>query len=172
VTFTGGLGSGASAYFSLEGQATAPTTCTEGQSSCTTRAQVANTESASLTTTSTTGSISLSLATGTINCGTADHFLHAPLVSTVSATGTSTTKAKVLIVIFPRTKATGTSGHGFAVCYNSSTRFEDVFGHQVTTGLLPACETPLNPPCLQSVTARSGIVKEKIFVPAADPRVH
>jgi hypothetical protein len=170
VNFGEGLSSGSSAYFSLEAQATAPTTCSSNP--CTTRAAVVGTESASLTTTSTTGSISLSLSQTTINCGKADVFLHAPLMSTVSASGTTTTKAKVLIVLFPRTKATGTPGHGYAVCYQSSTPFEDVFGHHVTLGLLPRCETPLDPPCLGSVTARSGGVKEKIFVPAADPRVH
>jgi hypothetical protein len=60
------------------------------------------------------------------------------------------------------------------------TPFNDLFGHSVTTGLLPTCGSPgpgqaAVAPCVQSISEQPllvGNVVEKVVVPPGDPRFH
>ena len=87
----------------------------------------------------------------------------------------------VYTVTFANKSAAGSWLVPFAVCYQAETPFKDLYGHTVTTGLLPLCtliprpSKPLVAPCVQSITELPlyvGNVVEKIVVPPGDPKGH
>jgi choice-of-anchor C domain-containing protein len=132
-----------------------------------------------ISSTSTAGSIQTDVdpANNSASCG--DPFRHAPQVTTVTDTGLNANI--VYTVTFANKAAAGWWLVPFAVCYQSQTPFKDLFGHSVTTGLLPLCTLlprpgkPLVAPCVQSITELPfylGNVVEKIVLPAGDPRFH
>ena len=132
-----------------------------------------------ISSTSTVGSIQTDVdpANNSASCG--DPFRHAPQVTTVTDTGLNANI--VYTVTFANKAAAGWWLVPFAVCYQSQTPFKDLFGHSVTTGLLPLCTLlprpgkPLVAPCVQSITELPfylGNVVEKIVLPAGDPRFH
>jgi len=174
VSFTGGLAAGASAYFSLEAVASPLTTSVECQPNveCSDTESLPGTQDTHVrTVSSTAGSITLSVDQSALDCG--DTYLHAPLVTTLTTTTLTPTNDKVVTLTIVRSQAIGTPGRGFKVCYSSSTPFVDLYGHLVTTGLLPLCPRVGNtPPCVISSTHTGGIFTEKFVVPASDPRFH
>ena len=132
-----------------------------------------------ISSTSTGGSIQTNVdpADGSYSCG--DPFRHAPQVTTVTDTGLNANI--VYTVTFANKAAAGSWYVPFAVCYQSQTAFKDLYGHTVTTGLLPLCTLlprpgkPLVAPCVESITELPfylGNVVEKIVLPAGDPRFH
>ena len=132
-----------------------------------------------ISSTSTSGSIQTNVdpANNSYSCG--DPFRHAPQVTTVTDTGLNANI--VYTVTFANKAAAGAWFVPFAVCYQSQTPFKDLYGHTVTTGLLPLCTLlprpgkPLVAPCVQSITELPlyiGNVVEKIVLPAGDPRFH
>ncbi len=132
-----------------------------------------------ISSTSTAGSIQTDVdpANNSYSCG--DPFRHAPQVTTVTDTGLNANI--VYTVTFANKAAAGAWFVPFAVCYQSQTPFKDLYGHTVTTGLLPLCTLlprpgkPLVAPCVQSITELPlyiGNVVEKIVLPAGDPRFH
>ena len=133
-----------------------------------------------LTSTSTSGTILTTVDPAdhsAYSCG--DSFRHAPQVTTVTDTGLNANI--VYTVTFKNTAASGQWFVPFAVCYQAQTPFKDLYGHTVTTGLLPVCTVlprpnkPLVAPCVQSITELPlflGNVVEKIVLPAGDPRFH
>ena len=145
--------------------------------------------SGSVTTTQQTLALSSTSTSGTIlttvdpadqggySCG--DPFRHAPQITTV--TDTNLNANIVYTVTFKNKTAAGQWFTPFAVCYQAQTPFKDLYGHTVTTGLLPLCTLlprpgkPLVAPCVESITELPlflGNVVEKIVVPAGDPRFH
>jgi choice-of-anchor C domain-containing protein len=154
--------------------ADAVTTCTNSGCSgtVTTASEVAQINSAS-----TTGTILTSIDPASASFSCADQFRHAPQIVTVSDTALNANI--VYTVTFANAKASGSSLVPFAVCYQAQTPFTDLFGHSVTTGLLPLCTVvprpnkPIVAPCVQSITElpfHLGNVVEKIVVPPGDPR--
>ena len=134
------------------------------------------TQTESVTSNSTSGTILVSLDPGqAISCH--DHFRHAPQTTTVTDTNLN---ANILSTVsFVNSSAPGPWWVPFAVCYQAQTPFTDLFGHSVTTGLLPLCPLPRSPkplvaPCVQSITEKplgpNGTVVEKVVVPPGDPR--
>lgn len=132
-----------------------------------------------ITSTSTTGSIQTTVdpANNSYSCG--DPFRHAPQVTTV--TDTNLNANIVYTVTFANKAAAGSWIIPFAVCYQSQTPFKDLYGHTVTTGLLPLCTLlprpgkPLVAPCVESIFELPlylGNVVEKIVLPPGDPRFH
>ena len=132
-----------------------------------------------ISSTSTAGSIQTDVdpANNSYSCG--DPFRHAPQVTTVTDTGLNANI--VYTVTFANKAAAGSWIVPFAVCYQSQTPFKDLFGHTVTTGLLPLCTLlprpgkPLVAPCVESITELPfflGNVVEKVVLPAGDPRFH
>jgi hypothetical protein len=113
----------------------------------------------------------------TFSCG--DSFRHAPEVTTVADTGLN---ANILYTItFKNTAAAGQWFVPFAVCWQAQAAFKDLYGHSVTTGLLPVCNLdprpnkPLVAPCVKSITELPhfvGNVVENIVVPPGDPKGH
>ena len=101
----------------------------------------------SVTTTQQTVGLSSTSTSGTIlttvdpadqssfSCG--DSFRHAPQVTTVTDTGLNANI--VYTITFKNTAAAGQWFVPFAVCYQAQTAFKDLYGHSVTTGLLPIC---------------------------------
>jgi choice-of-anchor C domain-containing protein len=132
-----------------------------------------------ISSTSTAGSIQTDVdpANNSASCG--DPFRHAPQVTTVTDTGLNANI--VYTVTFANKAAAGSWFVPFTVCYQSQTPFKDLYGHTVTTGLLPLCTLvprpgkPLVAPCVQSIFELPlyiGNVVEKIVLPAGDPRFH
>ena len=137
-------------------------------------------ETVGISSTSTSGTILTTVDPAdqsSFSCG--DPFRHAPLATTVTDTGLN---ANILYTVTFKNKAA--AGHWFvpfAVCYQAQTPFRDLYGHTVTTGLLPVCRLvhrpnkPLVAPCVQSITELPlflGNVVEKIVLPPGDPRFH
>jgi Protein of unknown function (DUF642) len=133
-----------------------------------------------LSSTSTSGTILTTVDPAdqsTFSCG--DSFRHAPDVTTVADSGLN---ANILYTItFKNTAATGQWFVPFAVCWQAQTAFKDLYGHSVTTGLLPVCgldprpNKPLVAPCVKSITELPhfvGNVVENIVVPPGDPKGH
>jgi hypothetical protein len=132
-----------------------------------------------ISSTSTAGSIQTNVdpANNSYSCG--DPFRHAPQITTVTDTGLNANI--VYTVTFANRAAAGSWLVPFAVCYQSQTPFKDLYGHTVTTGLLPLCTLlprpgkPLVAPCVQSIFELPlyiGNVVEKVVLPAGDPRFH
>jgi hypothetical protein len=132
-----------------------------------------------ISSTSTAGTIQTDVdpANNSNSCG--DSFRHAPQVTTV--TDNALNANIVYTVTFANKAAAGPWLVPFAVCYQSDIAFTDLFGHKVTTGLLPLCTLlprpgkPLVAPCVQSITELPlyiGNVVEKIVLPPGDPRFH
>ncbi len=157
--------------------ADAVTTCTgSGCSGTVTTPQ----QTVGVSSTSTTGTILTTVDPAdqsTFSCG--DPFRHAPSVTTV--TDTSLDANILYTVTFKNKAAAGPWFDPFAVCYQAQTPFKDLYGHTVTTGLLPLCTVlprpnrPLVAPCVQSISDLPfflGNVVEKIVVPPGDPRYH
>ena len=175
VNITSAAGSSASTSESAS-VAGAVTTCTNSGCSGTV---TTTSEAAQINSASTTGTILTSIdpASASFSCG--DQFRHAPQVVTISDTGLNANI--VYTVTFANAAAAGSSLVPFAVCYQAQTPFTDLFGHSVTTGLLPLCTVlprpnrPLVAPCVQSITELPfyhGNVVEKFVVPPGDPRAH
>ena len=110
-----------------------------------------------LTSTSTAGTILTTVDPAdqsAYSCG--DSFPHAPQVTTVTDSGLNATI--VYTVTFKNAAVAGQWFVPFAVCYQAQTPFKDLYGHTVTTGLLPVCtllprpNKPLVAPCVQSIT--------------------
>jgi choice-of-anchor C domain-containing protein len=174
VTVTSTAGGSASITDSV-GVADAVTTCTgSGCSGVVTTPQ----QSVQINSTSTTGTILTTVdPAGTYSCG--DSFRHAPQITTVTDTGLNANI--VFTVTFKNSAAAGKWYTPFAVCYQAQTPFKDLYGHMVTTGLLPICTVfprpnrPLVAPCVQSISELPffiGNVVEKVVVPPGDPRYH
>jgi hypothetical protein len=132
-----------------------------------------------ISSTSSGGSIQTDVdpANNSTSCG--DSFRHAPQVTTVTDTGLNANI--VYTVTFANKAAAGSWIVPFAVCYQSTIPFKDLYGHTVTTGLLPLCTLlprpgkPLVAPCVESIVDLPlylGNVVEKIVLPAGDPRFH
>jgi Protein of unknown function (DUF642) len=132
-----------------------------------------------ISSTSTAGSIQTDVdpANNSYSCG--DPFRHAPQVTTVTDTGLNANI--VYTVTFANKAAAGSWLVPFAVCYQSQTAFKNLYGHTVTTGLLPLCTLlprpgkPLVAPCVESIVDLPfylGNVVEKVVLPAGDPRFH
>jgi choice-of-anchor C domain-containing protein len=156
--------------------ADAVTTCT-GSGCSGTVSTSSQTEQISSTSTSGTIQTTIDPANNSYSCG--DPFRHAPQVTTVTDTGLNANI--IYTVTFANKAAAGAWFVPFAVCYQSQTPFTDLYGHKVTTGLLPLCTLlprpgkPLVAPCVQSITELPlflGNVVEKIVLPAGDPRFH
>ena len=175
VTITSVAGASASVSDSVS-VADAVTTCTgSGCNGSVTTPQ----QNVGISSTSTSGSIQTDVdpANNSYSCG--DAFRHAPQVTTVTDTGLNANI--VYTVTFANKAAAGAWFVPFAVCYQSQTAFKDLYGHTVTTGLLPLCTLlprpgkPLVAPCVESITELPfyiGNVVEKIVLPAGDPRFH
>lgn len=136
------------------------------------------TQNVQISSPSTSGTILTSVdpASGAFTCG--DPFRHAPQITTVTDTGLG---ANILFTItFANKAASGPWWDPFAVCYQSTVPFTNLFGRSVTTGLLPLCAPPRSgraavAPCVQSISELPfliGNVVEKVLVPAGDPRIH
>jgi hypothetical protein len=132
-----------------------------------------------ISSTSTAGTIQTDVdpANNSYSCG--DSFRHAPQITTVTDTGLNANI--VYTVTFANKAAAGSWFVPFAVCYQSQTAFKDLYGHSVTTGLLPLCTLlprpgkPLVAPCVQSIFELPlylGTVVEKVVLPVGDPRFH
>lgn len=156
--------------------ADAVTTCTGSGCSGTVTTPL---QTEQISSTSTTGTILTTIdpAAGGYSCG--DSFRHTPQITTVTDAGLNGNI--IYTVTFKNSAAPGLWYVPFAVCYQAGTPFKDLFGHKVTTGLLPICtifprpNRPLVPPCVQSITEQAflqGNVVEKIVVPPGDPRLH
>jgi choice-of-anchor C domain-containing protein len=154
--------------------ADAVTTCTgSGCSGSVTTPQ----QTVGISSTSTTGTILTTVDGAGFSCG--DSFRHAPQETTVTDTGLN---ANILYTItFKNKAAAGQWFIPFAVCYQAQTPFKDLYGHTVTTGLLPVCtllprpNKPLVAPCVQSIIDLPlflGNVVEKVVLPPGDPRFH
>jgi hypothetical protein len=174
VTITSIAGSTASASNSVS-VSDAVTTCASGCSGT----LITPSQTLGISSTSTAGTIQTDVdpANNSYSCG--DAFRHAPQVTTVTDTGLNANI--VYTVTFANKAAAGAWFVPFAVCYQSQTAFKDLYGHTVTTGLLPLCTLlprpgkPLVAPCVQSITELPlyiGNVVEKIVLPAGDPRFH
>jgi hypothetical protein len=174
ITSTGGGSASVSDSVSV---ADAVTTCSgSGCSGSVTTTQ----QSLALSSTSTSGTILTTVDPadqGGYSCG--DSFRHAPQITTVTDTGLNANI--VYTVTFKNKTAAGQWFTPFAVCYQGQTPFKDLYGHTVTTGLLPLCTVlprpgkPLVAPCVESIVDLPlflGNVVEKIVVPAGDPRFH
>jgi Protein of unknown function (DUF642) len=175
VTITSIAGGSASVADSVS-VADAVTTCSGSGCSGTV---VTPQQTVGISSTSTSGTIQTDVdpANNSASCG--DPFRHAPQVTTVTDTGLNANI--VYTVTFANKAAAGSWLVPFAVCYQSQTPFKDLYGHTVTTGLLPLCTLlprpgkPLVAPCVESIFELPlylGNVVEKIVLPAGDPRFH
>ncbi len=168
------LGGGSATVSDSAQVADAVTTCTgSGCSGSITTTQ----QTVGISSTSTSGTILTTVDQSSFSCG--DSFRHAPQATTVTDTGLN---ANILYTVtFKNKAAAGQWFVPFAVCYQAQTPFKDLYGHTVTTGLLPVCtliprpNKPLVAPCVQSITELPfllGSVVEKIVLPPGDPRFH
>ncbi len=175
VSITSATGGSASISDSVT-VADAVTTC--GGSGCSGTASTSS-QTVQITSASTLGTILTYIDPSSTapNCG--DSFRHAPQVFRVADTALNANI--VYTVTFANKSAAGSWWVPFAVCYQAETPFTDLFGHTVTTGLLPLCTLiprptkPLVAPCVQSITELplyAGNVVEKIVVPPGDPKGH
>jgi len=141
-------------------------------------------QSATGSTTSTTGSLFLSLEDGTFNCGSG--YEYAPQVTTVPAVGVPATKKVDVKVTFLRSLLQGTPGLPVGVCFASNHPFIGLDNVQATAtlingqtyyvGLLKYC-TSIRPdkysPCVGRVVIPhqgNRIMTENIRFPAGDPK--
>jgi hypothetical protein len=156
--------------------ADAVTTCTGSGCSGTVST---SSQTVQINSTSTSGTILTYIdpASTAPNCG--DPFRHAPQVFRVADTALNANI--VYTVTFANKSAAGSWLVPFAVCYQAQTPFTNLYGHTVTTGLLPLCtliprpNKPLVAPCVESITELPlyvGNVVEKIVVPPGDPKGH
>lgn len=137
-------------------------------------------------TTSSTGSITVSLSDGALLCG--GDYDYAPQVTTVSTSGVPTTATVKLKVTFLRRDLQGPAGAPLAVCFQANHPFVQqdgtttgpvlIDGQTQYVGLLPRC-MPTKPqkfgPCLGYVSEPVPgwkSVQENIKFPAGDPRAH
>jgi uncharacterized repeat protein (TIGR01451 family) len=159
---------------------TTTTTCQTGQS-CTAAVTIAGSMGVSVTgTSSTTGSLTVSLGTNTISCG--DPFRHAPSMSTVSESGLTINGTKTAVVTIDKSVVFARGAPlliPYAVCYSSTHPFKSITGKLTTLGLLPYCSSLIGsppfgpPPCVVSLLPdRSGNVIETLRLPGYDPRFH
>jgi large repetitive protein len=137
-----------------------------------------STQTSAVTSTSTTGTILTDVDPNQNDFSCGDGFRHAPEVTSV--TDTDLDANIVYTITFANSAAAGPWWLPFAVCYQSSTPFIDLYGQTVTTGLLPLCSVPFSKqtveaPCVESINPfplSAGNVVETIVVPAGDPRFH
>ncbi len=137
------------------------------------------TQSLTVTSGSTTGTIEVSLQTfdGSLNCG--DPYRHAPQITTIVDSGLTAGSSIDLDITFPKADVTGPSDIPLAVCYSSLTPFTDLEGAQTTLGLLPDCgalrQHPKVGPCISKMSRFPFGPKtlfEKLIIPEGDPRAH
>ncbi len=154
---------------------TTTTTCQTGQT-CSGTVTIPGSVAVSVTgTSSTTGSLTVSLGTNTISCG--DPFRHAPSMTTVSVSGLTINGTKTAVITINKSVVFAKGAPWwipYAVCFSSPTPFRSITGRMTTLGLLPFCSTRFNgPPCVVSILPdRSGDVIETLQLPASDPRFH
>jgi hypothetical protein len=130
------------------------------------------------------GSLSISLADGSLSCDGVYDF--APQITTVTTTGIPSTSTVKVKIKFLRSDLQGPVGAALAVCFAWSHPFVDrsgnitppvlLNGQTAFVGLLPACQ-PTRPqkfgPCLGHVSEPLPgwkTVQENIKFPAGDPR--
>jgi hypothetical protein len=128
---------------------------------------------------STSGSILVSLDTTlptgqTFSCN--DPFRHAAQYTTVTESGLNSGSI-VFTVTFANSSAAGYWFVPFAVCFQSTVPFTNLFGQSVTTGLLPLCPfaKTTNGPCVRSISELPfgiGNVVETVVIPSNDPKIH
>ncbi len=148
----------------------APVVCEPGQQCSDSTSQDGQTTTVQGTS-PTGGTLDLSLGTTSIDCG--DNKRHAPLMTTVTETGT-TGKGFTVVISFPKKDAIGPARAPFAVCFSSTVPFKDNPGQLVTTGDLRSCHRAppgANRPCLVFVVGLQGNFVEKLLIPAQDPRM-
>jgi hypothetical protein len=117
--------------------------------------------------------IFVTIGQGTVSCG--DPFFHSPQVTTLNASGFTSTSDKIVTLDIDKSAVGKKLFLLFQVCYSGTTPFTDFFGHKnVTTGVLPYCVLVRNrAPCTLSTTeTRAGDVVERFEVPPGDPRFH
>ena len=141
-------------------------------------------QTASGKTTSTTGSLFVSLSDGSLDCGTGYDF--APQITTVTTNDVPSTSTVKVKVTFLRENLQGPYGAPLAVCFEANNPFTElngsttppvlVNGQTQYIGLLPACQ-PTRPqkfgPCLGHVSEPLPgwkTVQENIKFPAGDPK--
>lgn len=136
--------------------------CTADQSCA---ANVASpTVTADLTGTSSTDALlAVSIGQSAVSCGSAP-----AQNAEVTTYATTTFTAPYLQAIL--TVSGVASASGFAVCYDSTTFFNDAQNESVTSGQLPDCGATPVAPCLVSATEESGSVVAVLDVLPGDPR--
>jgi hypothetical protein len=132
------------------------------------------TESVGITSTSTTGTIDVTVDNTPFSCG--DSFRHAPQYTTITDSGLDS--ARILLKVkFVNKSAAGLWYTPFAVCFQSLVPFTDSTGQTVTTGLLPTClfVKKADGPCVKSIKDQPylrGNVVENLIIPSNDPKAH
>jgi hypothetical protein len=144
-------------------------------------------ESSTVTTGSGSGSVALSLFSGTFACPSATQFETAPQITTVTTTGLASSVVVTVRVRFLRVNLAGTPGSPLRACFAGSEPFttyggdpavqQVIDGQTYYVGLLPDCaEASASLPCLVhhgwSSIPTSKYIVERIHFPAGDPRFH
>ncbi len=147
--------------------------CPAGKS-CTSTVTVPNKMSTQVVgTSSTNGQIFLSVGLDTLSCG--DPYDHAPEVSTITESDYTSPIGKVIFLTIDKSvvaKFANPRLTNFRICYSSPTPFKDIYGHTVTTGLLPYCvANRFQTPCdLLTYFDLKGNVVEVFDAPSGDPK--
>jgi hypothetical protein len=147
----------------------APITCIPGET-CSGSVSQDDTTTSISGTSNTPGIIDLALGQTQINCN--DNDRHAPLMTTITENGTSG-KGFTVLTSFPKSEALGPPNRPIAVCFSSTVKFRDRDGKLVLTGDLRTCKRGSDQatrPCVAFIVGATGIITEKLLVPAQDPR--
>jgi hypothetical protein len=144
-------------------------------------------QSSTITTGSGTGSVYVSLLTGTFACSSASPYESAPQITTVTTSGLPSSLIVTTRVKFLRKDIQGTPGAPLRVCFAGSEPFptfdggtatpETINGQSYFVGLLPGCvKASTKLPCLihhgWSSVPTGKYVIERIRFLAGDPRFH
>ena len=134
-----------------------------------------------------TGSVYVSLLTGTFSCSSASPYQSAPQITTVTTSGIPSSVVVTARVKFLRKDIQGTPGAALRVCFAGSEPFttsdgstaipEIINGQSYFVGLLPGCvKASTKLPCTIHhgwTTVPTGkYVIERIRFPAGDPKFH
>ena len=158
--------------------------CTQG-STCTGQVGTPQQEVTASTKGSAGGSVQLSLADGTFDCGTG--YDSAPQITTVSTVQIPSTVKVDVKVVFAKSAIVGPAGAPLAVCFEANDEFTDasgglappqtIDGQTVYVGLLRTCRSAVEPrygPCVGSIvvpkSASRTLVTENIRFPGGDPK--
>ncbi len=163
--------------------AQAVVTCQEGCNGTVTSTE----QSSTVTTGSGTGSVDVSLFSGTFACSSATPIETAPQITTVTTTGLPSSVVVDVRVRFLRADMVGTPGSPLRACFAGSEPFttyggqpavqQVIDGQTYYVGLLPGCPNEsVSLPCLihhgwDSVPTGKYVI-ERIKFPAGDPRFH